>query len=188
MQYKLTAQSFNLNNALFFSIMFLSACLLFACATAKREGVIDRSTIPEVRADVPLSVPEIRELKFHGMSEEVGHKDVHLRGQLFTKSQVGSSIQIRPCVGCLIGLRNINDTANRANLTTQQDGYFEFNGAIDFNTITVKAPNHSQLEINNLNLEHGGISTLKMILAPGTKADRYTVSKNGNDFTWSKVN
>jgi hypothetical protein len=187
MQSQLTTPSRSLWNYRALVMVFLTACILFACATVNRDKFLDRNAVPELRTDVPANASEIRELKFHGMVEEEGHKDVHLKGQLFTKSQVGSSTQIRPCSGCVIGLRGTNDTTNRANLTTQPDGYFEFNGAIDFNTIRVTIPNHNQLEISNVNLTHGGISTIKLIVAAGSSKERFMVSKNENAFTWTKT-
>lgn len=187
MQNQRTPTNRSLWNLIASGMIVLTAMVFFACATVKRDEYLDRNAIPEVRAEVPANISEIRELKFHGLGEEVGHKDVHLKGQLFTKSQVGGRTQIKPCSGCLIGLRGPNDTANRANLTTLPDGYFEFNGAIDFNKILVTAPHHNQLEISNVNLTFGGISTLKLIVAAGSTKERFMVAKNENEFTWSRV-
>lgn len=91
---------------------------------------MDRTVIPEVKAAAPAGVSKIREIKFHYLHQKDRHRDLHLAGQLFTKSSEGVATQIRPCAGCTVILRGLKDTSTVARLKTESDGYFFFPGEI----------------------------------------------------------
>lgn len=166
-------------------LIALAAGSFLSCATVPRSKVLDRSVTLEVKADIPADHSEIREITFHGIGEEKGHQDLHLMGQLFKKSVVNG--QINPCAGCLISFSNPADSSVKATMVTENDGYFEFDGKLLFNTITVTAPEHHKLELSNVIFDHGGITTMKLILAPGTGTERFVLSKNAKLFNWTRL-
>ena len=166
-------------------IIAVMAVLLLSCATVPRSKVLDRSVMPEVKADVPADNSEIREITFHGIGEEKGHQDLHLVGQLFKKAALNG--QISPCAGCLVSFSNPSDSSVKATMVTEKDGFFEFDGKLVFNTITVTAPEHNKLELSNVSFDHGGITTMKLILAPGSGSERFVLIKNAKLFTWSRL-
>jgi hypothetical protein len=171
------------------SSLFLLASLVFlSCGTTKETAVLDRSARPEVIANVPAGSSEIREVKFHKASSEIGHEVLHLRGQLFTKvASGGGSVQISPCGGCIINLTAPGDSTIAANLTTEADGYFEYNGKVQPYTFTLNRSGMNPLVIESVAMEKEGFMTLKIIQAAGTTPERFRVTKNGDIYTWTKV-
>ncbi|HVG11957.1 MAG TPA: hypothetical protein VM843_03085 [Flavisolibacter sp.] len=169
----------------YYFIIALAAGSFLSCATVQRSKVLDRSVTPEVKADVPAHHSEIREITFHGLGEEKGHKDLHLLGQLFKKAE--GSGQISPCSGCLVSFSNPADSTVKATMVTEKDGFFEFDGKLLFNTITVSAPEHNKLELSNVSFDHGGITTMRLILAPGSGTERFVLNKNAKIFSWSRL-
>lgn len=187
MQYQTSTSISSRWNRLLHAVAILIVSLLFGCATVKEENILDRTVVPEVRTDVPTTTSEIREIKFHTPKSEQGHKVIHLQGQIFTKTSVGGSTQITPCVGCSVKLTNATDSSAQANSITENDGYFTYNGAINFHTLTINGPGYNSVEIRNVNFDVGGINTMKVILAPGSTQERFMASKNGSEFTWTKL-
>lgn len=161
--------------------------LALSCTTTKEAGVLDRTAQPEVRPGVPEGTSEIRELKFHKLSSEAGHDVLHLRGMLYAKSTTGSTTRITACSGCVIRLTSPADTTIAANLTTATDGYFEYTGKILPYTFTLNHPGMNPIVIEGVTFNNGGITTLKIVQAMGATPERFTVSRRGDDYTWTKV-
>lgn len=171
-----------------FPIFLLSAVLFLSCGTAKQTAVLDRGARPEVIAGVPAGASEIREVKFHKTPGEIGHEVLHLRGQLFTKvASGGGSVQISPCGGCTINITTPGDTTIAANLTTEADGYFEYNGKVLPYTFTLNRSGMNPLVIESVAMDKEGIMTMKIIQAAGTTPERFRVTKNGDTYTWTRV-
>lgn len=167
--------------------LFLHA-LVLSCGTVKQAEVLDRSQRPEVAAGVPATTSEIREVLFHKVPREAGHEVLHLRGQLFTKTgSGGGSVQIRPCSGCVIRLTSASDTTVTANLTTEQDGYFEFNGRALPYTFTLNNPGLNPLVIESVAFDKEGVMTMRIIQAGGSTPERFRITRSGDTYTWSKV-
>jgi hypothetical protein len=170
------------------SFFLFAAALLLACGTAKEAAVLDRNVRPEVVASVPAGASEIREVQFHRVPSEAGHEVLHLRGQLFTKTPSGgSSVQIQSCGGCSLTLTSASDTTVTANLTTEGDGYFEFNGRALPYTFTLNNPGMNPLVIESTAFDKEGVVTMRIIQAAGTTPERFRVSQSGNKYTWEKV-
>ena len=172
-------------NALLTSICL--AALLSSCATTKPDAVLDRSATPEISAEAPADVSEIRELKFHKVPHESGHAALHLQGQLFTKSSVNGSIQIRPCGNCTVLLNAPGDTSTHVRLTTESDGYFAFNGRNQVYTLSLANPGHNSIDLGAISFEGEGITTIRLINAAGNKQERFSVTKTGKEYTWMKT-
>jgi hypothetical protein len=164
-----------------------AAFLFSACATRKADAVLDRTVAPEVRADVPATASEIREVKYHKLGSEAGHETLHIRGQLYTKSTEGGTTRIQPCSSCVIQLNTPNDTSTHVRITTESDGYFVFNGRSGTYTISLTNPGHNPLQLGAIEFQQQGITTLRIINAAGSTPERFTVTKNGELYTWSKV-
>ncbi|ANE50881.1 hypothetical protein [Flavisolibacter tropicus] len=158
-----------------------------SCSTVKEDAVLDRTVVPEVQANVPVSTSEIREIAFHSVKGEKRDSVLHLRGQVFTKAAVGGNAQIRPCAKCSVKLSNPADTSSKANMITESDGYFEFTGKSPFNTLSISDTGYNRVEMSNLNFEPGGFNTIKVIIAAGSAEERFLVTKNGGGFTWTKL-
>ena len=164
-----------------------ASLLLSACAVRKADAVLDRTVVPEVMADVPATASEIRELKFHKLGSEAGHETLHIRGQLFTKSTEGGTTRISPCSNCVVLLNTPSDTSTHVRVTTESDGYFVFNGRNGTYTINLANPGHNPLQLGAVEFQQQGITTLRIINAAGNTPERFTVTKNGELYTWSKV-
>jgi hypothetical protein len=169
------------------SFAFLALVFALSCTTTKEVDVLDRTAVPEVRADMPVTVSEIREVKFQKTASESGHQVLHLKGMLFTKSASGGSTQIRPCSGCVVKMTSPADTSIAANLTTQSDGYFEFNGILLPYTFTTNTPGMNPLVIEGVEFEKEGFSTLKVVQAAGSTPERFRVTKTSEGYTWTKL-
>lgn len=176
-------------NAVLISRYGLPAFLLMAlsCGTAKEANVLDRNTRPEVLAGVPAASSEIREVQFHKVGSEAGHEVLHLQGLLFTKNNTGGSTQISPCRGCALQLTSPADPTITANLTTGEDGFFEFNGKILPYTFALNNPGMNPLVIESVAFQKAGIMTMKIIQATGNTPERFRVSRTGDSYTWAKV-
>ena len=179
----------NNGNGFPFILLFCGVAFLGACGTAKEtpETVMDRAALPEVRADVPAAVSEIREIKFNHLHKEDAHKDLHLAGQLFTKSGEGGAVQIRPCAGCTVVLRGIKDTSTVARLTTANDGYFSFHGQRAAYSLITMNPGMNRVELDHLEFDTEGVTTIKIVNANGGAVERFRVSKSGTNYTWTMV-
>lgn len=162
----------------------LFTLLLLACGTSK---VLDRTFEPELRAEVPVTTSEIREVSFQELRSEKGHQDLHLSGQLFVKQGTGNKARIKPCSGCAIRLTTTADTSLSANLTTLKDGYFEFNGKVLPYTLTVSNKGLNPLVLENIELERGGMTILRIINAAGNTSERFQLTKTGRTYSWDKL-
>jgi hypothetical protein len=172
-----------------YKTLLLISCgfLFYGCASFKDRDVINRSAVPEVRAEVPASESEIREIKYYKQQKEARHKDLHISGQLFTKEVVNGSVQIRPCAKCIVTLRTPNDTSMVANLPTESDGYFTYHGLAGTFKIIINNPGYNQIELGNIDFQTSGVTAIKIISAAGTGQERIMVSKTGSDYSWSKI-
>ncbi|HEY1114019.1 MAG TPA: hypothetical protein VGE66_10675 [Chitinophagaceae bacterium] len=169
-------------------LLLLSIAFFLSCGTTREANVLDRSGRPEVIAGVPEGTSEIREVKYHKTSGEIGHEVLHLRGQLFTKKPSGGgSVQISPCSGCVIQIATPNDPTITANVTTHHDGYFEYNGQIVPYTFILNNPGMNPLTIESVELDKEGFMTMKIILAAGTTPERFRITKTGHVYNWTKV-
>lgn len=171
-----------------FSLFLLLVAFFLSCGTAKEAVVLDRNARPEVVAGVPVSASEIREVKFHKVGSETGHQVIHLRGQLFKKvDSGGGSVQISPCGGCVIHLTSPGDTTITANLTTEADGYFQFNGKVLPYTFTLDNPGMNPLVLESVEFDKEGIMTMKIIQAAGSTPERFRITRSGATYSWSRV-
>lgn len=164
--------------------LLLMAVLWMSCSTEK---VLDRTFRPEVRAEVPVTSSEIREVTFRKLNRESGPEALHLTGQLFTKSEEDGRTQIRPCGGCVIRLTTTADTSLVATMTTLSDGYFVFNGKAFPYKLTLVNAGMNPLVLENLELEREGNTTLRVINAAGNTPERFRLMKTGDLYSWDKV-
>lgn len=170
------------------SFLLLGAAFFLSCGTTKEASVLDRSWRPEVIAGVPAGTSEIREVKYHKANSEIGHEVLHLRGQLFTKKESGGgSMQISPCSGCVIRITTPEDTTIAANLTTAEDGYFEYNGKVVPYTFTINNDGMNPLVIEAATFDKEGFMTMKIIQAAGSTPERFRVTKSGDVYNWTKL-
>lgn len=168
--------------------LLLVTAFFLSCGTTREANVLDRGWRPEVMAGVPAGASEIREVKYHKTNSEIGHEVLHLRGQLFTKKESGGgSVQISPCSSCIIRITAPGDTTIAANVTTAEDGYFEFNGKVVPYTFTLNNPGLNPLVIESVVLDKEGFMTLKIIQAAGATPERFRVTKTGDVYNWTKV-
>lgn len=166
----------------------LAFSVLFSSCTIYREGeVINRGTLQEIRVSSPVNESEIREITYNNHANEYGHKDLHINGQLFTKSVVDGNTQIRPCAGCMVLLTMPSDSSVRVNITTEKDGFFSFHGQATMYSVFINNSGFNRMEIGNISFETGGITTFKIINAAGTGLDRFKVVKTGSDYAWSRM-
>lgn len=168
-------------------IPVLILSFLFLSCTIHKEGkLINRTASQEVSYNVPANESEIRELKYNSHPNKIGHKDLRINGQLFTKKLVDGNAQIRPCEGCAIILTTPNDGSVKVNMTTEKDGFFSFHGQSTIYSVFINNPGFNQIKIGNISFETEGITTFKIINAVGNRMDSFTVVKNGLDYTWTK--
>lgn len=165
------------------SLLLLST-LWMSCGTGK---VLDRSFRPEVRAEIPVTSSEIREVTFRPLKNASGPEALHLTGQLFTKSEEGGRTQIRPCAGCVIRLTTTADTSLFATMTTLRDGYFVFHGKAFPYTLTLANAGMNPLVLENIELQREGNTTIRVINATGNMPERFRLTKTGELYSWDKV-
>jgi len=174
-----------LRSAIFLVLVF---SLIFPSCTVYKEGeLIDRSAVQEISLRTPANESEIREIKFNNYANQYGFKDLYINGQLFTKSVVDGDIEIRPCAGCLVILTTPSDSSVKVNMTTEKDGFFSFHGQATIYSVFIDNSGFNRMKINNVSFETGGITTFKIINAAGTGIDNFIISKNGPDYTWSRI-
>lgn len=162
-----------------------TALLYCSCATTKADAVLDRATTPEVSAEVPAGVSEIRELKHHKVAAENG--SLHLQGQLFTKTSENGTTRIRPCGNCTVLLNTPNDTSTHVRINTENDGYFVFNGRNQVYTLSLANPGHNTVDLGAITFEGEGITTIRLINAAGSTQERFAIVKTGKEYTWMKT-
>lgn len=134
-----------------------------------------------------MGVSEIREVKDHRFSGRYNQAALYLRGQLFTKSTDTDGTLIQPCSGCEIVLRTATDTSVTIRLTTESDGYFQFNGQNLPYSFSFTNPGLNPLAIEKVDFQAGGVFTMIIINAAGKAPERFWVSKKGRNYSWSKV-
>jgi len=166
-------------------IFFLAA--LSSCTASRIDKTLDRSAVPKNKTEVSVNTSEIREVKDHGLGSGFGNEALNLRGQLFIKSNKNNSTQIQPCSGCTISMRTAADSSVKILLTTEKDGYFEFNGHNQTYTFFIDNPGMNPLEIQKVNFEAGGTFTLIIINAAGKTPEQFLLSNNGRKYTWNKL-
>ena len=165
------------------SLLLLSA-LCMSCGTGK---ILDRTFRPEVRAEVPVTSSEIREVTFRPLKNASGPESLHLTGQLFTKSEKGDGTQIRPCAGCVIRLTTTADTSLSATMTTLPDGYFAFHGKAFPYTLSLATPGMNPLVLENIELQREGNTIIRVINAAGYTSERFRLTRTGALYSWDKV-
>ena len=161
--------------------------LVSSCATSKADSVLDRTTTPEVSADAPAGVSEIRELKYHRVANDNTQETLHLQGQLFTKSSENGAVSIRPCGNCTVLLNTPSDTSTHVRLTTESDGYFVFNGRNQVYTLSLANPGYNPLDLGAITFEGQGVTTIRLINAAGNTQERFAVTKTGKEYSWMKT-
>lgn len=167
-------------------LLVLTSVLAFSCAIRSADQVVDRNKIPAVSPGVASTSSEIRDLTFNRVAGESGHKDLHIRGMLFTKRDNGGGSQIVPCSGCAVMLKGIKDTSVVVKLTTENDGYFNFHGESGIFTLTLNNVGHNSVVIEPIQFESGGVTSMVLINAVGDLAERFNITQNGRTYTWSK--
>jgi hypothetical protein len=120
---------------------------------------------------------EVREMKFNKVGQERDHEDLHISGQIFSKSVENGATVINPCAGCIVKLSTPSDTSVHVNLTTENDGYFSFHGKNFPYSITLNNEGHNKFEISTTNFKAGGITTIKIINAKGNSTETYNLKK-----------
>lgn len=169
-------------NLLVCTVLLAVVVCAAACATTKLEN-LDRNAIPQVNSNVAANVSEIREIKYYHDHKEDSHKDLHIAGQLFTKSQVNGISQIKPCGNCVIKLSTADSTIS-ANITTESDGYFSFHSENRTYILTIANPGHNQMQIGPMDFVSEGATVFKIINAAGNSSERFTVTRNDKNYTW----
>jgi len=160
--------------------------LFISCTISKEAKLIDRTAVQETRTNAPVNESEIRELQFNSHPEKVGHKDLRINGQLFTKKVVDGAAEIKPCGGCVVMLTTPSDSSVKVNMTTEKDGFFSFHGQAVNYSVLINNPGFNRIKIGNVSFETGGVTTFKIINAAGSGTDNFIVVKNGPDYTWTK--
>jgi|GEM_PF-4662163 len=163
-------------------------CLLFlACTATQQNKTLNRSTLLSADPASPVNTSEIRELKFHRLGNSNNFGALQLQGQLFTKSEEFGVVVIKPCSGCFIQLKHPGDTTVKANIATKDDGYFEFVGERVPYLILIQNNGMNTIEIDSIDFQAGGITTLKLINAVGAGHDRFTVEKSEKSYRWTRL-
>jgi hypothetical protein len=172
------------------SVSCLIAAILIAvlsCTPAQPGQVMDRTSVPAPDPKIGQGQSEIRELRYTRIRGENDHKDLHITGQLFTKSASNGSSQITPCSNCIVQLSTPGDTSVRINLTTESDGYFSFEGRNAGYAITLNNAGHNRVEIGPIFFQSEGVTSIRIINAAGTSNEKFIVTKNGKQYNWSLV-
>lgn len=168
-------------------LVLICSLIFISCSIFKEGELIDRSALQEIRPNSPANESEVREIKFNNHANQYGFKDLYINGQLFTKSVVNGNTEIRPCAGCLVILTTPSDSSVRVNMTTEKDGFFSFHGQTTIYSVFINNSGFNRIKIDNVSFETGGITTFKIINAAGTGIDSFIVSKNGPEYTWSRM-
>lgn len=169
---------------LFCSMLFAIFFMIAGCATTGKLENLNRSEIPQVNAGVSATTSEIREIKFYHAHKEDGHTDLHIVGQLFTKSAAGGTTQIKPCGNCIVKLTTQADTSIKINITTESDGYFTYHGQNMPYLLTIQNDGHNRMEIGPVDFTSEGATVLKIINATGSGTENFRVTRNGKNYTW----
>ena len=164
-------------------ILFSSTVIIAGCATAKTEGW-NRTEVPLANMNVPISASEIREIKYYKSIKESGHKDLHMEGQVFTKTNAGGTTQIKPCGSCVVRLSIPADTSIKINVITESDGYFSYHGQNKAFVLTLENAGHNRMEIGPIEFNSEGTTIFKIINAAGSSSERVYVTKNEKNYTW----
>lgn len=157
-----------------------------ACAIRSADQVVERNKIPPVAAGVPANQSEIREIAFNKVVGESGHKDLHLRGMLFTKKESGGSSQIVPCSGCVVMMKGVQDTSVTIRMTTESDGYFTFHGKPGVFNLSLNNPGHNSVVIAPVDFEPGGVNSLVLVNALGNLTERFRITHHDRKYTWTR--
>lgn len=173
-----------LDNNILILFLYLSPFYCFSCTTTK--GSTKTDILPALKDDVPINSSELRELR-HIEKKEAGHGDLHFSGQLFTKSLVNGSPQIKPCSGCIIHLTSKLDTSLKINISTKQNGYFEFDGQKSSFILLVNTTGFNKVTIEPLDLVIGGTNRLVLINAAGNAIENFSVVRTNKEYTWRKL-
>ncbi len=159
------------------------SAMLTGCAFKTADQVVERDRIPAAIPGVPASQSEIREIKFNKVTGESAHKDLHVRGMLFSKSSAG---EIRPCPGCEVMLKGVKDTSLMVKLLTEPDGYFTFHGEQNTYRLTMNNKGHNSFLIDEIEFNVGGVTSLILINAAGSGSDHFVVSQHDKRYTWTR--
>ena len=163
-------------------VLFICA----SCAIRSADQVVDRNKIPQVASGVAASTSEIRELKFNKVAGESGHKDLHIRGMMFTKKPNGGSGEIVPCSGCTVMLKGISDTSVVIRMTTESDGYFTFHGESGNFLMTLQNHGHNTMILEPIQFDAGGVTSMVLVNASGNASERFRITHSNKVYTWVK--
>lgn len=167
--------------------LFLFILVIFQyCAFRSADSVVDRNKIPVVVAGVPASSSEIRELSFNKVAGESGHKDLHIRGMLFTKKDNGGGGEIVPCSGCIVMLKGLKDTSVVIRMTTEHDGYFTFHGESGVFSLVLNNGGHNTVTIEPIQFDPGGVTSMVLVNASGNQSERFNITHRDHLYTWTK--
>jgi hypothetical protein len=170
-------------NIIFFPLI---ALICASCAIRSADQVVNRGNVPAVAEGVAVSNSEIREMAFNRVAGESGHKDLHIRGMLFTKKDNGGNGQISPCSGCVVMLKGISDTSVVIRMTTETDGYFSFHGQSGNFVMSLNNPGHNTVVIEPVEFDPGGVTSVVLVNASGNNAERFRVTHSNRVYTWTK--
>lgn len=159
---------------------------MISCATNKPSGDINRKQVPQIMPGIAHTNSEIREL-VHLETANHSHINLHFSGQLFLKAEATVGAEIKPCVRCVVTLKDKQDTTSSFNMVTEEDGYFEFFGAKHLFSLTVTSPNGCRIEIDSLDLSVGGRNHMVIVNAVGSDVHKFTVSRKDRSFSWAVV-
>ncbi len=164
----------------------LCTSMILSCATRRPSGVVNRKQVPQIQPGVAHTSSEIRELA-HLETANHSHVNLHFSGQLFVKSEAVAGAEIKPCVRCVVTLKDKQDTTSSFNMVTEDDGYFEFFGSKHLFSFTVTAPNACRIEIDSLDLSVGGRNHMVIINAVGSDVHKFAVTRKDRVFSWAAV-
>ncbi|MEJ7913166.1 MAG: hypothetical protein WKF70_08430 [Chitinophagaceae bacterium] len=168
------------------SIFLINFLLFSSCATTKPSGDVDRKQVPQIMTGVAHTSSEIRELA-HLEVVNHSHVSLHFTGQLFLKSETAGNAEIKPCVRCIVTLKDRKDTTTTFNMVTEEDGYFEFFGSKNLFALCVTSPTGNRIEIDSLDLSVGGRNHMVIINATGSNTHKFTVTRTDRVFRWAAV-
>jgi hypothetical protein len=160
--------------------------VLASCAFRSADQVVDRKFTPQVVTGVPANVSEVRELKFNKVVGESSHKDLHVRGRIFSKSEAGGVTEIKPCSGCMVVLQGLKDTSVHVRITSEPDGYFSFHGEHTSYGLMSSNPGLNTVVLDQVDFDAGGVTSIILVNATGEATERFRVTKNERTFTLTK--
>ena len=94
---------------------------------------------------------------------------------------------MQPCGGCEIMLRTAADTSVKVLLTTESDGYFQFNGQNLAYSFYLSNQGLNKIIIEKVDFQAGGVFTMIIVNAAGNSSEKFMVSNKDRVYTWSRA-